>query len=216
MWCIAAFTAPLLHKVKLVITVHDCALLYPAVLCLPRPPAELRHSADVDYDARRLAPTNRVNQRKAGCTQIPRAVLRSTNPAINRSERSIVMVCLLSTTSAMSVPLRVAGLVGRGSVQRVPVPVLSPHLLECRRDSGPGRAGPDRRRLLEQEVVQRFARANRVFSPSADAFSAACKLLANFATREGWIADAHPSLVHNALLATSCGESGITLTTARS
>ncbi|MGH9201613.1 MAG: type II toxin-antitoxin system VapC family toxin, partial [Vicinamibacterales bacterium] len=68
-------------------------------------------------------------------------------------------------------------------------------------------------KLLEQEVVQRFARANRVFAPSADAFSAAGKLLANVATREGWTADAHPSLVHDALLATSCQESGVTLIT---
>jgi predicted nucleic acid-binding protein len=55
-------------------------------------------------------------------------------------------------------------------------------------------------KLLEQEVVQRFARANRVFTPSADAFSAAGKLLATLANCEGWTADAHPSLVYDALL----------------
>jgi predicted nucleic acid-binding protein len=68
-------------------------------------------------------------------------------------------------------------------------------------------------KLLEREVVQRFARANRVFTPTANAFSAAGGLLAALATREGWTADAHPSLVHDALLAASCRESGVTLIT---
>lgn len=68
-------------------------------------------------------------------------------------------------------------------------------------------------RLLEREVVQRFARVNRVFAPSADAFSTAGKLLATLAGREGWTADAQPSLVHDALLAASCRESGVTLIT---
>jgi predicted nucleic acid-binding protein len=68
-------------------------------------------------------------------------------------------------------------------------------------------------KVLEREVVQRFARANRVFTPSADAFSVAGKLLATLANREGWTADAHPSLVLDALLGASCRESGITLIT---
>ena len=68
-------------------------------------------------------------------------------------------------------------------------------------------------RLLEQEVVRRFARVNRVFAPSADAFSTAGRLLAMLANREGWTADAHPSLVHDALLAASCRESGVTVIT---
>ena len=68
-------------------------------------------------------------------------------------------------------------------------------------------------RVLEREVIQRFTRANRVFSPSADAFSTAGNLLATLARREGWTAQAHPSLVHDALLAASCRESGITLIT---
>jgi predicted nucleic acid-binding protein len=50
-------------------------------------------------------------------------------------------------------------------------------------------------------------------SPSADAFSTAGKLLASLATREGWTADAQPSLVHHALLAASCRESGVILIT---
>jgi predicted nucleic acid-binding protein len=76
-----------------------------------------------------------------------------------------------------------------------------------------GARTPAQAKLLEREVVQRFTRANRVFTPSADAFSAAGKLLASLATREGWTADAHPSLVHDALLAASCRESGVTLIT---
>jgi predicted nucleic acid-binding protein len=68
-------------------------------------------------------------------------------------------------------------------------------------------------RVLEREVIQRFARVNRVFTPSADAFSTAGRILASLATREGWTGDAHPSLVHDALLAASCRESGVTLIT---
>jgi predicted nucleic acid-binding protein len=68
-------------------------------------------------------------------------------------------------------------------------------------------------KMLEQEVVRRFVRTNRVFTPSADAFSAAGQLLATLANREGWTADAHPSLVHDALLAASCREFGVTLIT---
>ena len=76
-----------------------------------------------------------------------------------------------------------------------------------------GARTPGQAKLLEREVVQRFARANRVFTPSADAFSTAGRLLATLANREGWTADAHPSLVHDALLAASCRESGVTLIT---
>ncbi len=76
-----------------------------------------------------------------------------------------------------------------------------------------GARTPGQAKMLEQEVVRRFARVNRVFAPSADAFSAAGRLLATLANREGWTADAHPSLVHDALLAASCRESGVTLIT---
>jgi predicted nucleic acid-binding protein len=68
-------------------------------------------------------------------------------------------------------------------------------------------------RVLERDVIQRFARVNRVFTPSADAFSTAGTLLATLAGRDGWTAEAHPSLVHDALLAASCRESGVTLIT---
>ena len=76
-----------------------------------------------------------------------------------------------------------------------------------------GARTPGQARMLEQEVVRRFARANRVLTPSADAFSVAGQLLATLANREGWTADAQPSLVHDALLAASCRESGVTLIT---
>ena len=68
-------------------------------------------------------------------------------------------------------------------------------------------------RLLERKVIRRFTRMNRVFTPSADAFSTAGRLLASLATREGWTVDAEPSLMHDALLAASCRESGVTLIT---
>jgi predicted nucleic acid-binding protein len=68
-------------------------------------------------------------------------------------------------------------------------------------------------RVLEREVIHRFTRVNRVFTPSADAFSTAGTLLATLARREGWTADAQPSLVHDALIAASCRESGVTLIT---
>lgn len=76
-----------------------------------------------------------------------------------------------------------------------------------------GARTPAQAKLLEQEVVQRFDRANRIFTPSAGAFSIAGRLLATLANREGWTAHAHPSLVHDALLAASCRESGVTLIT---
>ena len=68
-------------------------------------------------------------------------------------------------------------------------------------------------RLLDAEVIRRFERRGRVFAPSAAAFKKAGELLARLAVREGWTAAAHPSLVHDALLAASCRESGVTLIT---
>ena len=76
-----------------------------------------------------------------------------------------------------------------------------------------GARSPKQARLLEQAIVGRFAQANRIFTPSADAFSVSGKVLANLAKSEGWTAQAHPSLVHDALLAASCRESGVTLIT---
>lgn len=68
-------------------------------------------------------------------------------------------------------------------------------------------------RVLEREIFQRFDRAGRVFAPSVEAFTTAGALLATLATREGWTTAAHPSLVHDALLAASCREAGVTLIT---
>jgi predicted nucleic acid-binding protein len=68
-------------------------------------------------------------------------------------------------------------------------------------------------RVLERSIVRRFERRGRVFVPSARAFERAGALLAELAVREGWTAAAHPSLVHDALLAASCRERGITLIT---
>lgn len=68
-------------------------------------------------------------------------------------------------------------------------------------------------RLLDKEIFQRFDRAKRVITLSAAAFTTAGALLASLATREGWTAAAHPSLVHDALLAASCRESGVVLIT---
>jgi len=68
-------------------------------------------------------------------------------------------------------------------------------------------------KLLETEVIGRFERRRRVFAPSPGAFKEAGAILARLAVREGWTAAAHPSLVHDALLAASCRESGVTLIT---
>ena len=68
-------------------------------------------------------------------------------------------------------------------------------------------------RLLEAEIIRRFDRRGRVFAPSTAAFGKAGELLARLAVREGWTASAQPSLVHDALLAASCRENGVTLIT---
>ena len=68
-------------------------------------------------------------------------------------------------------------------------------------------------RLLDAEIIRRFDRRGRVFAPSPDAFKKAGELLARLAVREGWTTAAHPSLVHDALLAASCREAGVTLIT---
>jgi predicted nucleic acid-binding protein len=76
-----------------------------------------------------------------------------------------------------------------------------------------GARTPKQGRVLETGVIRHFERTNRVFAPSVAAFKKAGSLLARLAVREGWTADAHPSLVHDALLAASCRESGVTLIT---
>lgn len=76
-----------------------------------------------------------------------------------------------------------------------------------------GARTPTQARLLNEGIIRRFERTGRVFAPSVAAFKTAGGLLATLAAREGWTADAHPSLVHDALLAASCRESGVTLIT---
>ena len=69
-------------------------------------------------------------------------------------------------------------------------------------------------RELERSVFKPFVRRGRVFGPTTTAFVSSGRLLAAVATREGWeaIYD-NPSLLNDALLASSCRERGITLIT---
>ena len=77
-----------------------------------------------------------------------------------------------------------------------------------------GARTPAQARALERLVFGPFERRDRVFAPSADAFMKSGRLLAAVAGREGWVAmHEHPSLLNDALLASSCRERGITLIT---
>lgn len=69
-------------------------------------------------------------------------------------------------------------------------------------------------RELQRSVFKPFERRGRVFAPAAAAFVNSGRLLAAVAEREGWkaIYD-NPSLLNDALLASSCRERGITLIT---
>lgn len=70
------------------------------------------------------------------------------------------------------------------------------------------------RRELERSVFGPFLRRRRVFTPSATAFAESGRLIADVAAREGWNAVRHsPSLLNDALLASSCREQGIVLVT---
>jgi predicted nucleic acid-binding protein len=67
---------------------------------------------------------------------------------------------------------------------------------------------------VEQGVFHPFERRRRVFAPSATAFVRSGRVLAAIAEREGWqLLDENPSLLNDALIATSCREQGITLIT---
>lgn len=69
-------------------------------------------------------------------------------------------------------------------------------------------------RALEQSVFRPFERRGRVFAPAAGAFVDSGRLLAAVAARDGWEAiHDNPSLLNDALLASSCRERGITLIT---
>jgi len=69
-------------------------------------------------------------------------------------------------------------------------------------------------RELARSVFKPFERRGRVFAPATAAFVSSGRLLAAVAEREGWEAiDENPSLLNDALLASSCRERGITLIT---
>jgi predicted nucleic acid-binding protein len=72
----------------------------------------------------------------------------------------------------------------------------------------------DQVRELERSVFRPFERRGRVFTPASAAFVKSGRLLAGVAEREGWEAIyENPSLLNDALLASSCRERGITLIT---
>ncbi len=69
-------------------------------------------------------------------------------------------------------------------------------------------------RDVQQGVFEPFERRRRVFLPSSAAFAESGRVLAALAAREGWqLFDEKPSLLNDALIATSCREQGITLVT---
>jgi len=69
-------------------------------------------------------------------------------------------------------------------------------------------------RDLARSVFKPFERRGRVFAPATAAFVSSARLLAAVAEREGWEAIyENPSLLNDALLASSCRERGITLIT---
>lgn len=69
-------------------------------------------------------------------------------------------------------------------------------------------------REMERSVFKPFQRRGRVFAPAIAAFVNSGRLLAAVAEREGWEAIyENPSLLNDALLASSCRERGITLIT---
>lgn len=77
-----------------------------------------------------------------------------------------------------------------------------------------GARTPEQVRELELAVFEPFERRGRIFAPSARAFRESGRLLAELAEREGWEGVlSNPSLGNDALLATSCRESGVTLIT---
>jgi predicted nucleic acid-binding protein len=72
----------------------------------------------------------------------------------------------------------------------------------------------DAARYVERGVFEPFERRRRVFAPSSAAFAESGRVLAAVAVREGWqLFDEKPSLLNDALIATSCREQGITLIT---
>jgi predicted nucleic acid-binding protein len=77
-----------------------------------------------------------------------------------------------------------------------------------------GARTPEAARDLRRLVFDPFRRRGRIFAPSADAFAKSGRMLADVARREGWdVIYENPSLLNDALLASSCRERGITLIT---
>ena len=69
-------------------------------------------------------------------------------------------------------------------------------------------------RDLQRGVFDPFERRQRVFAPSSVAFAESGRVFGAIAAREGWHQlDEKPSLLNDALIATSCRERGITLIT---
>lgn len=70
------------------------------------------------------------------------------------------------------------------------------------------------RRDLQRRIFDPFVRRSRVFAPSASAFVESGRTLALVAAREGWqLLNENPSLLNDALIASSCRELGISLVT---
>jgi predicted nucleic acid-binding protein len=69
-------------------------------------------------------------------------------------------------------------------------------------------------REVQEGIFGPFERRRRVFAPSGTAFVESGRVIAAVAAREGWqLLDDNPSLMNDALIATSCREHGITLIT---
>lgn len=72
----------------------------------------------------------------------------------------------------------------------------------------------DAARNLQRGIFDPFERRRRVFAPTSAAFVDSGRALAAVASQEGWqLLDENPSLLNDALIATSCREQGITLIT---
>ena len=69
-------------------------------------------------------------------------------------------------------------------------------------------------RDVQRGVCEPFERRRRVFAPSSAVFAESGRVLTAVAASEGWqLLDDKPSLLNDALIASSCLEQGITLIT---
>src|SRR5262245_10531122 len=77
-----------------------------------------------------------------------------------------------------------------------------------------GAGSAETARDIQRGIFDPFERRSRVFVPSRAAFVSSGRVLAAIAATQGWrLLDAKPSLLNDALIAASCREQGITLTT---